>query len=86
MNSRVHNYIRKLRSVCLAEARRDQKRAVELGSRSEFDYPFLLRVSTAGHSHSVKVTQFRAAVERASSGGHKLLRTGGVPTSFTLLL
>ena len=37
-------------------------------------------------SDTVFVTLFRAGVETAVSGVHKLLRTDGVPTSLTVLL
>ena len=60
------------------------KREMEQGCHSELD-SFLLQVSTAGLSDSVFVTLLGTAVERASCGIHKLLRTGGVPTSLTLL-
>ena len=60
----------------------DLKSEVELGSHSELDC-LLFQVPAAGVSDSVFVTLSRAAVETASCGVRKLLRTGGVPTSLT---
>ena len=47
-----------------------------------FTYTYLL----AGISVTVFVTVLRTTVERASGGGHKLRRTGGVPTSLTFIV
>ena len=58
---------------------------MELGSHTELDCP-LLQVSTAGSLDTVFVTLFRAAVERACCGVHKLLRTGEVPTTLTSIV
>ena len=41
--------------------------------------------STVASPDTVFVTLFRTAVERASCGVHKMLRTGEIPTSLTLL-
>ena len=70
----------------VSEPRRDQKREMEVqGSQSELDC-LLLQVLTAGLSDSVFVALFCAAVERASCGVHKLLCSGGVPTSLTFIV
>ena len=60
--------------------------------RSESDQRSLTPSSRASRcfnscfSDTVFVTLFCTAVETAISGVHKLLRTGGVPTSLTLLI
>ena len=70
----------------ISEPRRDQKREMEVqGSQSKLDC-LLLQVLTAGLSDSVFVALFCAAVERASCGVHKLLCSGGVPTSLTFIV
>ena len=56
---------------------------MELGSHSDLDY-YLLQVSTVGF-RTLSVTLLRTAVQSAISEEHKLLRTGGVPTSLVLL-
>ena len=63
-----------------------KSREVELGSPRELDNPLLQLFLNSCFSNTVLVTLFRTAVETAViSGVHKLLRTGGVPTSLTLL-
>ena len=59
------------------------RRAVELGFHSEWGC-LLFHVPTAGPSDSVIL--FHTAVERARCRLHKLLHTGGVPTSLTMFL
>ena len=56
---------------------------MELGFHRELDNP-LLHVSTADF-RTVFVTLLRTTVEKPFSEVHKLLGTGGVPTSLTLL-
>ena len=59
------------------------RREVELGFHSEWGC-LLFHVPTAGPSDSVIL--FHTAVERARCRLHKLLHTGGVPTSFTFIV
>ena len=63
-----------------------KSREVELGSPRELDNPLLQLFLNSCFSNTVLVTLFRTAVETAViSDVHKLLRTGGVPTSLTVL-
>ena len=65
--------------------RRGQDRDVELGSHSWMDCLAAELFLSSGFLDIVFVTLFRTAVEAAVSGVHKLVHTGGVPTSLTLL-
>ena len=56
---------------------------MELGFHKELGNP-LLHVSTVAF-RTVFVTLLRTAVKKTFSGVHKLLGTGGVPTSLTSL-
>ena len=57
---------------------------MELGSHRELDNPLLQLFLNSCFSNIMIL--LRRAVETAISGVHKLLRTGGVPTSLTLLI
>ena len=58
-----------------------KRREVELGSHSWMESLAAELFPSSCFSDTVFVTLFRKAVETAISGVHKLLRTGGVPTS-----
>ena len=60
-------------------------REVELGCHRELDNLLFKLFLNSCFSDTVFVTLLHTAVERAISGVHKLLVTGGVPTSSTLL-
>ena len=57
---------------------------VELGSHSWMDCLAAELFLNSHFSDTVFVTLLRTAAETAVSGVHKLLGTGGVPTSLTL--
>ena len=58
---------------------------MELGSHRELDSPLPHLFLNSCFSDGVFVTLLPTAVETSISGLHKLLGTGGVPTSLTLL-
>ena len=60
-----------------------KSREVELGSHSGMDCPAAELFLSSRFSDSVLVTLPRTAGQTAVSRVHKLLRTGGVPTSKT---
>ena len=62
-----------------------KRKEVELGCRSRTDRLAAELVRNSRFSDAVFVTLLRTAVETAISEVHKLLHTGGVPTSLTLL-
>ena len=62
-----------------------QSREVELGSHREVDSPLLQLFLNSCFSDTVFAALLRTAVETAVSEVHKWLRTGGVPTSLTVL-
>ena len=64
----------------------DQEQGSGDSSHRELNNPLLQLFLNSCFSDTVFVTLLRAAVETAISGVRKLLRTGGVPTSLTLLL
>ena len=57
----------------------------ELGFHSWVECPAAELVLSSCFSDTVCVTLFRTSVETAVSEVHKLLHTGGVPTSLTLM-
>ena len=59
---------------------------MELDSHSWMDCLAAESSRNSCFSDTVFVTLLRTAVETAISGVHKLLRTGGVPTSLTLIV
>ena len=61
-------------------------REVELGSRRELDNPLLQLFLSSCFSDTVFGTLLGTAVETAVSEVHKLLGTGGVPTSLTSIV
>ena len=63
-----------------------KRREVELGFHRELDNPFLHSFLNNCFSDIGFVTLFRTAVETAVSEVHKLLRSGGVPTSLSPFL
>ena len=62
-----------------------KSREVELDSHSRTDCLAAELFLNSGFSDTVFVTLLRTAVETATGDVHKLLGTGGVPTSLTLL-
>ena len=62
-----------------------RRREVELGSHSRMVCLAAELFLNSCFSDSVSVTLLRTAVETAISEVHKLLHTGGVPNSLTLL-
>ena len=67
---------------CLSEPRGDEEKGAAAWLMDRLAAELFLNSCI---SDSVFVTLFRTAVERAISGVHKLLGTGGVPASLTLL-
>ena len=63
-----------------------KSREVELGCHRQLNSPLLQLFFNSCFADIVFVTLFRRAVETAVTEVRKLLHTGGVPTSLTLLL